>query len=71
MNQEKAFNKGILEISNNEEDGNSRVTFKKGKIEPPQMYLGATVQEKQLNGYDCWTMSSTSYIKAALETIQE
>ena len=58
----------MLEISSNDK---GRIKFKKNKIEPPTMYLGATVAEKQINGNNCWTMSSSTYIKAAIETIEK
>ena len=45
--------------------------FKKDKIEPPDMYLGATLEEKELNGEKLWTMSSTKYIKTAVEITEE
>ena len=62
----------MMQIAYREDDNDgSNVTFKKGKIAPPEMYLGATVQLKPLNDYMCWTMSSSSYVKAAIETISE
>ena len=45
--------------------------FKKDKIEPPDMYLGATLEEKELNGKSLWTMSSTKYIKTAVGIAEE
>ena len=45
--------------------------FKKDKIEPPQMYLGATLEEKDLNGKRTWTMSSREYLKAAVTNVEE
>ena len=29
------------------------VKYKNGKIEPPEMYLGEKLQEKELNGHLC------------------
>ena len=45
------------------------VKYKNGKIEPPEMYLGAKLQEKEINYYSCWTISSAGYIKAAVQTV--
>ena len=44
--------------------------FKNDTIEPPKMYLGATLEEKQLNGKKIWTMSSKDYIKAAITNVE-
>ena len=35
------------------------------------MYLGATLEEKELNGQSLWTMSSKQYIKTAVEIAEE
>ena len=51
-------------------EGNT-VKYKNGKIESPEMYLGAKLQEKELNGQLCWTISSTDYIKAAVQTVKD
>ena len=42
------------------------VKYKNGKIDPPEMYLGA-----KLHGHLCWTISSTDYIKAAVQTVND
>ena len=47
------------------------VKYKIGKIESPEMYLGAKQKEKQLNGQWFWTISSTDYIKAAVQTVRD
>ena len=47
------------------------VKYKNGKIEPPEIYLGAKLQEKEINGNLCWTISSTDYIKAAVQTVKD
>lgn len=52
----------MIEISNN-------IKFKKNKVAPPEMYLGATIQQRILNGQKCWTMSSITYVKAAIENV--
>ena len=41
--------------------------FKKDKIAPPEMYLGATLEQKVLNGKKAWKMSSKEYIKVAVD----
>ncbi|CAJ1929451.1 unnamed protein product [Cylindrotheca closterium] len=40
--------------------------FKKGKIEPPESYLGASLRKKYLDGVDMWTMSSYDYVVVAV-----
>ena len=40
--------------------------FKKDKIEPPELYLGAKLEKKILNGVGVWTMTSCNYVKAAI-----
>ena len=47
------------------------VKYTNGKIEPPEMYLGGKLQEKELNGHLCWTISSTDYTKAAVQTVKD
>jgi len=44
------------------------VKFKNGKIEEPEVYLGARLQKKKLNGKEMWTVSSKDYVKAAIDT---
>ena len=48
-----------------------RFKIKGDRIEPPSNYLGATVERKQMNGHQCWTMTSTAYIKAAIANVEE
>ena len=45
--------------------------FKKNKIEPPSMYLGARLELKLLNGQKVWTMCSRDYVKLAVTNIEE
>ena len=47
------------------------IKFKNDKIAPPDMYLGAKLQEKQINGHSCWTITSVDYINAAVNTVKE
>ena len=44
--------------------------FKKDKIEPPSMYLGARLEMKQLNGKRMWTMCSKDYVKLTVNNIE-
>ena len=44
--------------------------FKKNKIEPPSMYLGARLEMKVLNSKNIWTMYSKDYIKLAVTNIE-
>ena len=45
--------------------------FKKDAIEPPEIYLGARLQKKDLNGKGIWTMSSYDYTKAIISNLEE
>ena len=45
--------------------------LKKNKIEPPEIYLGARLEKKKLNGRYVWSMSSTDYVKAAINNLEE
>lgn len=44
--------------------------LKKDKIEPPEIYLGARLEMKNLNGKKMWTMCSRDYIKLAVQNIE-
>jgi hypothetical protein len=48
-------------------------TFKlKGdKVEAPDMYLGARLCHKTMNGVTCWTMTSDDYVNNAIKNIEE
>ncbi len=45
--------------------------LKNNKIEPPEFYLGAKLQEKPINGTFRWTITSKDYLKAAVKNIEE
>jgi hypothetical protein len=45
--------------------------FKKNEIAPPEIYLGARLEEKRLNGRNVWTMTSKDYVKAAIENVEK
>ena len=65
----------ILCISTNPrkpmEEIQQKFKFKKDKIEPPEIYLGATIEKKKLNGKVVWTMSSRDYVKAIVNNVEE
>ena len=65
----------ILEISQKPRDITSQIQttfkFKNDAVEPPSIYLGAKLQQKELNGRTCWTMSSVDYINAAFTNVEE
>jgi hypothetical protein len=45
--------------------------FKNGKIEEQEYFLGAKLQRKPLNGFQCWTVTSQDYFKAAVKNVEE
>ena len=45
--------------------------FKNGMIEAPEYYLGARLQKKDMNGLQCWTITSQDYVKAAVKNVEE
>lgn len=45
--------------------------LKKDKIETPDIYLGAKLEKKLLNGKEVWTMSSKDYCQYAIKNILE
>ncbi len=46
--------------------------LKDDKIEPPDVYLGATLAKMTLEtGKSCWTMSAEQYCKAAVANVEE
>ena len=53
------------------EDVQKTFKLKNDKIEPPEFYLGAKLQEKPINGMKCWTVTSQDYIKAAVKNVEE
>ena len=42
------------------------VKDKNGKIAPPEMYLGARLKRKMINGNMCWTITSYDYVISAV-----
>jgi hypothetical protein len=45
--------------------------LKNDKIETPEYYLGAKLQEKPINDIKCWTITSQDYVKAAVKNVEE
>ena len=45
--------------------------LKDDRIEPPDMYLGATLSIMEDDGIQGWCMSSDKYIKAAVENVEQ
>jgi hypothetical protein len=44
--------------------------LKDNKIEKPEHYLGAQLEQKIIGGVECWTMSSEEYVKAAIINVE-
>ncbi len=44
--------------------------LKDDKIDKPEIYLGAQLCQKVINGVECWMMSSEQYIKAAITNVE-
>ena len=53
------------------EDVQRTFKLKNDKIEPPEFYLGAKLQEKPINNMKCWTITSQDYVKAAIKNVEE
>ena len=47
------------------------VKLKNNKIENPDMYLGARLQLRDINGHSTWSITSVDYIKATIATVRE
>ena len=47
------------------------IKYKNGNIAPPEMYLGARLKRKIMNGNMCWTITSYDYVVAAVQTIKD
>ena len=45
--------------------------LKDDKIEPPDMYLGATLSVMEDAGVQGWCMTSDKYVKAAVENVEQ
>ena len=53
------------------EDIQKTFKLKNDRIEAPEFYLGAKLQEKTINGVKCWTVTSQDYVKAAVKNVEE
>ena len=49
----------------------STLKFKKNKVETPDLYLWEKSKKKYLGGKEVSTISSTKYIKSAVENVEE
>jgi hypothetical protein len=45
--------------------------LKDGKIEEPEIYLGAQLGRLSVNGIECWTMSAEKYVVASEKNVEE
>ena len=45
--------------------------FKNDEVKSPDTYLGASLKLKTIEGVDCWNMSSSKYVNAAVQNVQE
>src|SRR5688500_15610207 len=48
----------------------SKCKIKDDKIEVPDIYLGAQLMEKVINGQTCWTMSSDKFVNGAVKNVE-
>ena len=48
-----------------------KVKYNNGKIAPPEMYLGARLKRKVINGNMCSTINIFDYIIADVQTIKD
>jgi hypothetical protein len=53
------------------EEVQKTLKLKNDRIEQPEFYLGAKLQEKPINNIKCWTISSQDYVKASVKNIEE
>ena len=44
--------------------------FKNNEVKEPDMYLGATLRKRTLNGVERWSITSEEYLKAAIENLE-
>ena len=49
----------------------TKFKFKNDKVSEPEVYLGAKLQKKSINGKIFWTMSSMDNINTAIKNIEE
>jgi hypothetical protein len=44
--------------------------FKNDEVAVPDVYLGAKLEKKVMNGVECWTMASDKYVNAAIQNVE-
>ena len=49
----------------------STFTLKDNKIEVPDMYLGAMLDQMDVDGIQCWTMSTGKYVAESVKTVED
>ena len=47
-----------------------QVKLKNDFVGPPESFIGAQLAFKCINGVDCWTMTSQSYLKEAIKNVE-
>ena len=52
------------------QDMKSHTKFKNDRIEPPSNYFGAKLEKKVINNHEAWTITSHTYIKAAISNVE-
>ena len=52
-------------------DIQSNLIFKNNKVKTPDFYLREKLKKKDLRGNEVWTISSTDFIKSAMENVKE
>jgi hypothetical protein len=45
--------------------------LKDDKIEKPEIYLGAQLDQIIVDGHECWTMSAEKYLQASIKNVEE
>ena len=57
--------------SQSQQTDESTLIFKNNKVITPDFYLRAKLKKKDLRGNEVWTISSTDYIKLAMENVED
>ena len=47
------------------------IKYKNDEIKPPEMYLGARLKKRDIEGTTCWTITSDDYITVAVATVKQ
>ena len=48
----------------------ARVKLKNDHYGEPEIFLGSQLQWKNINGSECWTMTSNKYVTEAIKTLK-